>query len=72
VSDRNAAADGLLVEGARSVQAATHDLLDRVVTGTRAAMERWRDYVVERPVKAALVVASFGMVLGFFVGRAGS
>jgi ElaB/YqjD/DUF883 family membrane-anchored ribosome-binding protein len=72
VSHRNATADGMLVEGARSVQGATRDVLDTVVTGTQAGMERWRDFVVERPVKAALVVATFGLVLGYLLGRSSS
>jgi ElaB/YqjD/DUF883 family membrane-anchored ribosome-binding protein len=55
MAERISAVDGPFVEGARTVEAATGRLKDRIVTGAKDRLESSREYVSENPMKSVLV-----------------
>ena len=70
--DRNAVVDGPLVDGARTVEAASIRLKDRVVGGAQEGLETSRNFVVENPVKSVLIAAGVGALLGYLLARRSS
>lgn len=69
MADRISAVDGVLVDGARTVEAAATRIKDKVVSGAQDRLETSRDYVSENPVKSVLVAVGVGALLGYLLGR---
>ena len=69
MSDRIAAADGPLVDGARSVEQAAGRLKERIVTGAQDRLEISRDYISRNPLQSVLVAVGVGALLGYLLGR---
>lgn len=72
MADRIGMADGPLVEGARSVEAAAGRLKEKVVAGAKDQFEVSRDFVTENPVKSVLVAVGVGALLGYLLARRSS
>jgi ElaB/YqjD/DUF883 family membrane-anchored ribosome-binding protein len=68
MAERTAASDGMLVEGARSVEATAGRIRDRIVTGAQDKLEVSREYVIENPMKSVLIAVGVGVGVGALVG----
>jgi ElaB/YqjD/DUF883 family membrane-anchored ribosome-binding protein len=69
MAERISMADGPLVEGARTVEAAAGRLKEKVVTGAQDRLETSRTYISENPMKSVLVAVGVGALLGYLLGR---
>lgn len=68
----HAVADGPLVDGARTVEAAAGRFKDKIVAGTEENLETSREYITENPLKSVLVAVGVGALLGYLIGRRNS
>lgn len=72
MADRIGLADGPLVEGARSVEAAAGRMKEKIVTGAKDQLEVSRDFVSENPVKSVLIAVGVGALVGYLLARRSS
>jgi ElaB/YqjD/DUF883 family membrane-anchored ribosome-binding protein len=70
--DRTQNAEGPLVEAARTAEAATGRIKDRIVAGAKDRLDASREYVSENPMKSLLIAAGVGALIGYLIGRRNS